>query len=62
MVSFYISVEYVGWAFDDVGRVVLARIAMRVFVDNSVYEEDRDIELIDVLIIDGVVSFYEGLI
>ena len=52
------SVEYVGRALDDAGRVVLARLATRAFVDNSELEleQDRDVPMID-----GTVSPHEGL-
>jgi hypothetical protein len=52
------SVEYVGRALDDAGRVVLARMATRAFVDNSELELDQDR---DVPMIDGAVSPHEGL-
>ena len=52
------SVEYVGRALDDAGRVALARMATRAFVDNGELEleQDRDVPMID-----GAVSPHEGL-
>ena len=52
------SVEYVGRALDDAGRVALARMATRAFVDNGELEleQDRDVPMID-----GTVSPHEGL-